>query len=105
MRSQGIAVKSPDGKVEKIIIVSREITEGVEAAEKLKVLELQLFQAEKLNSPGKIISGVAHELNNPPAPSVPKQPGPLFCFAMPTKSDWPSLPASINCFSSRGWST
>ncbi len=65
LQSQGVAVKSPDGKVEKIVIVSRDITEGVEAAEKLKVLELQLFQAEKLNSLGKTISGVAHELNNP----------------------------------------
>jgi len=65
IQSQGIAVKSPDGKVEKVIIVSRDITEARDAAEKQKVLELQLFQADKLNSLGKTISGVAHELNNP----------------------------------------
>jgi len=65
IQSQGIAVKSPEGNVEKIIIVSRDITEARDAAEKQKVLELQLFQADKLNSLGKTISGVAHELNNP----------------------------------------
>jgi len=65
MQSQGIAVKSPDGKVEKVIIVSRDITEARDAAEKQKILEQQLFQADKLNSLGKTISGVAHELNNP----------------------------------------
>ncbi len=65
IQSQGIAVKAPDGKVEKVIIVSRDITEAKDAAEKQKALEMQLFQADKLNSLGKTISGVAHELNNP----------------------------------------
>lgn len=65
IQSQGIAVKSADGKVEKVIIVSRDVTEARDAAEKQKLLELQLFQADKLNSLGKTISGVAHELNNP----------------------------------------
>lgn len=65
IQSQGIAVKSADGKVEKVIIVSRDITEARDAAEKQKALEQQLFQADKLNSLGKTISGVAHELNNP----------------------------------------
>ena len=65
IQSQGITVKSAAGAVEKVIIVSRDITEALEAAEKQKNLELQLIQAEKLNSLGKTISGVAHELNNP----------------------------------------
>lgn len=65
IQSHGIAVKSADGKVEKVIIVSRDITEARDAAEKRKLLELQLFQADKLNALGKTISGVAHELNNP----------------------------------------
>lgn len=65
IQSQGIAVKAPDGRVEKVIVVSRDITEAMDAAEKQKVLESQLFQADKLNSLGKTISGVAHELNNP----------------------------------------
>jgi len=65
IQSQGIAVKAPDGKVEKVIIVSRDITDIRDAAEKQKALELQLFQADKLNALGKTISGVAHELNNP----------------------------------------
>lgn len=65
IQSQGIAVKAADGKVEKVIIVSRDVTDARDAAEKQKLLELQLFQADKLNSLGKTISGVAHELNNP----------------------------------------
>lgn len=65
MQSQGIAVKSPSGEVEKVIIVARDVTDSVEFGEKQKALEQQLRQAEKLNSLGKTISGVAHELNNP----------------------------------------
>ncbi len=65
IQSQGIAVKAPDGKVEKVIVVSRDITGAKDTAEKQKALEMQLFQADKLNSLGKTISGVAHELNNP----------------------------------------
>ncbi|OGS12817.1 MAG: hypothetical protein A2234_05940 [Elusimicrobia bacterium RIFOXYA2_FULL_58_8] len=65
IQSQGIAIKDPNGKVEKVIIVSRDVTEARDAADKQRGLELQLFQADKLNSLGKTISGVAHELNNP----------------------------------------
>ncbi len=65
IQSQGIAVKGAGGGVEKVIIVSRDVTEARDLAEKQKALEQQLFQADKLNSLGKTISGVAHELNNP----------------------------------------
>ncbi|MBI4350330.1 MAG: response regulator [Elusimicrobia bacterium] len=65
IQSQGIAVRSADGVVEKVIVVSRDVTEAKDAAEKQRALELQLFQADKLNSLGKTVSGVAHELNNP----------------------------------------
>jgi two-component system NtrC family sensor kinase len=65
IQSQGIAIKSPEGKVEKVLIVSRDVTETLNAANKQKALELQLVQADKLNALGQIVSGVAHELNNP----------------------------------------
>ena len=65
IRSQGTAIKSADGRVEKVLVVSRDVTDEREAADNQRALELQLLQAEKLNSLGKTISGVAHELNNP----------------------------------------
>jgi PAS domain S-box-containing protein len=65
IRSQGVPIKSAAGAVEKLIIISRDVTEEREAAERQRALEQQLFQAEKLNSLGKTVSGVAHELNNP----------------------------------------
>ncbi len=65
IHSQGIAIKSPEGKVEKVLIVSRDITEMLSAENKRKALELQLVQADKLGALGHMVSGVAHELNNP----------------------------------------
>ncbi|OGR79109.1 MAG: hypothetical protein A2X32_11350 [Elusimicrobia bacterium GWC2_64_44] len=65
IHSQGVPIKSPSGAVEKLIVISRDVTDEREAAERQRALELQLFQAEKLNSLGKTVSGVAHELNNP----------------------------------------
>lgn len=65
IRSHGTAIRSAAGVIERVLVVSRDVTEEREAEEKQRALELQLLQAEKLNSLGKTISGVAHELNNP----------------------------------------
>jgi len=65
IQSHGIAIRAKGGKVEKLLIVSRDITEIRAATERQNALELQLSQAEKLSALGKTISGVAHELNNP----------------------------------------
>ncbi len=52
------ALKDEDGKTTGTVWVGRDVTE-------LKSAQLQLLQAEKLSSIGEVISGVAHELNNP----------------------------------------
>ena len=47
-----------EGKPWGVLCIGLDVTEQ-------KLLEEQLFQAEKLSSIGKLVAGVAHELNNP----------------------------------------
>ena len=51
-------LKDEDGTTTGTVWVGRDVTE-------LKSAQLQLLQAKKLSSIGEVISGVAHELNNP----------------------------------------
>jgi PAS domain S-box-containing protein len=52
------ALKDEEGATTGTVWVGRDVTE-------LKSAQLQLLQAKKLSSIGEVISGVAHELNNP----------------------------------------
>jgi signal transduction histidine kinase len=49
---------SGDGKIERLIAVSRDITE-------LKRAQMALMQAEKLAAAGRLAATIAHEINNP----------------------------------------
>ena len=51
-------LKNDAGEITGAVWVGRDVTE-------LKSAQLQLLQAKKLSSIGEVISGVAHELNNP----------------------------------------
>ena len=51
-------IKGTDGKVDRVLEVCRDITEQ-------KRMESQLIQSYKLASLGKLVAGVAHEINNP----------------------------------------
>ncbi|MCL5031521.1 MAG: ATP-binding protein [Bacteroidetes bacterium] len=51
-------IKGIDGKVDRVLEVCRDITEQ-------KRMESQLIQSYKLASLGKLVAGVAHEINNP----------------------------------------
>ncbi|MFI5369417.1 MAG: PAS domain S-box protein, partial [Spirochaetia bacterium] len=53
------------GKVIEIQSASRDISERVSSGEREREHELQLFQASKLASLGTLVSGIAHEINNP----------------------------------------
>ncbi len=51
-------IRSSDGKVDRVLEVCRDVTNQ-------KQLESQLIQSYKLASLGKLVAGVAHEINNP----------------------------------------
>lgn len=53
------------GKLIGLVCVSRDITARKEAEEALQEAQLQLIQAEKLESLGRLAAGIAHEVKNP----------------------------------------
>jgi PAS domain S-box-containing protein len=58
-------VFSEDGTVRNFAIISQDITRYKEMASKEKNHQEQLRQADKMTSMGVLVSGVAHEINNP----------------------------------------
>ena len=57
--------RSADGKTQGVFAAARDITERLQAQEEAKIREQQLLQADKMVSLGILVSGVAHEINNP----------------------------------------
>ena len=53
------------GKITGASAISRDITEQKKAAEMAHLQELRLLQADKMASLGVLVSGTAHEINNP----------------------------------------
>jgi PAS domain S-box-containing protein len=60
----GLRVAEEEEEEEELVIFE-ELTAYRRMAEKQRALEAQLLQAEKLSALGGLVSGVAHELNNP----------------------------------------
>ncbi len=61
IESQGSVIKDKDGKVSKVLVVSRDVTEK-------KKLEQQFLRSQRMESIGTLAGGIAHDLNNVLAP-------------------------------------
>jgi len=61
----GLRVAEEEEEEEEELVILEELTGYRRMAEKQRALEAQLLQAEKLSALGGLVSGVAHELNNP----------------------------------------
>jgi signal transduction histidine kinase len=65
LESHGAVIRNPSGAVDGILIVARDITERKRAEQDRVLMELQLRQAQKLESIGQLAAGIAHEINTP----------------------------------------
>jgi signal transduction histidine kinase len=60
-----LAVRKPDGALEKILFCAEDVTERMRREDEQRELQQALLQTEKMASLGQMAAGVAHELNNP----------------------------------------
>lgn len=59
------AIKDENGTISSYLSIREDITEKLRLAKEARSAQLKLIQADKLASLGLLVSGIAHEINNP----------------------------------------
>ena len=70
LESTNSGVRNPEGAIEKLIVVTRDITERRHSEQMLRQREEQLRQARKMEAVGRLSGGIAHDCNNLLAVSI-----------------------------------
>ncbi len=65
LESHGAPFRNASGEIEGVLTVARDVTERRSVEQEKQMMEVQLRQAQKLESIGRLAAGIAHEINTP----------------------------------------